>query len=191
MRYLAVAGVFSTKAPKWVGASVGALGVQVLLRWPPHLFHGFPTAVSAILVIVCAVSAWRRSSERIRRRSEEVAIGIAGAAVILSIPLVIAGLMTRTEVLGGQTAARTALADAGSADATTVSADLGTAATDTNRAGRSARQLDHRRSSSGSDRCPAGAVPGRDPPSCLGRSDHRPQRSVGDRLPPRDPARTG
>jgi hypothetical protein len=47
----ATAGLFSAKPPRWVGAIVGALGVQVVLRWPPHLFHGFPTIVSAILII--------------------------------------------------------------------------------------------------------------------------------------------
>jgi hypothetical protein len=42
--------------------------------------------------------------------------------------------MTRTQVLEGQAAARTALADAGSANASSVAADLGTAATDTHKA---------------------------------------------------------
>ena len=67
---LALAGVFSTPAPRWAGAAVGALGGQAMLRWPPYLFHGLPTVVAATLVTACAVSAWRRSSGPVRRRSE-------------------------------------------------------------------------------------------------------------------------
>jgi hypothetical protein len=91
--------------------------------------------VAAALVAVCAISAWRRSDDRIRRRSEEVAIGLVGVAVVLSIPLVVAAVLARSNVEGGQNAARVALADAGSANSAAVAAELGTAATDTSRAG--------------------------------------------------------
>ena len=131
---LALVGVFSIPAPRWAGAAVGALGVQVMLRWPPYLFHGLLTVVVVALVVVCAVSVWRRSSGPVRRRSTLLVGGIVGATLILSVPLGVAVLMTRTEVLAGQTAARMALADAGSANSGAVAADLGTAATDTHQA---------------------------------------------------------
>ena len=66
---VALAGVVVTRSRPWAGAVVGAMGVQVVLRWPAHFFHGFTAAIGAGLLALCAVSAWRRSSQRIRRRA--------------------------------------------------------------------------------------------------------------------------
>src|ERR1039458_3902882 len=66
---VAFESVFLSRPRRRVGAVVGALGVQVILRWPPEVFHGLPTLVTTALVAILAISAWRRASARIRRRA--------------------------------------------------------------------------------------------------------------------------
>jgi hypothetical protein len=133
---LAFLGVFWTRAPRWVGAAVAVLGVQVVLRWPPQVFRGFPSAVAAGLVMLTAVSAWQRASSPARRRAVMVVGGMVGVAVLVSLPFAIVSLITRTEVVGGQAAARTALESVGSGNTKAVVADLGTAEADTRDAAR-------------------------------------------------------
>ena len=65
---LGFTSVFPWRSHRRLGALVGALGFQVMLRWPPELFHGFPTLVAAALLLLCVVSAYRRSGSRIQRR---------------------------------------------------------------------------------------------------------------------------
>jgi hypothetical protein len=110
---------------------IGALGVQVVLRWPPEFFHGFPSLVAGVLVVACTVFAWRRSSRRIRRVAGLVAGSLAAAAVVFAIPLVVAILMIRSEAVTGEHAARSAIEDIGSSrfstQLATAAADIGSA----------------------------------------------------------------
>ena len=128
---LALTSVVPTRAPRWVAPLTAVLGVQVVLRWPPTLFHGFPTTVAAALVVICAVPAWRRASHRQRRWTGRLLGAVLGLGVILAVPFVIASLSTRTQVLRGQAEARTALSDVGTSDTNSVVAELGRAASDT------------------------------------------------------------
>jgi hypothetical protein len=128
---LTLAGAFSTvfspRARRRMGAAIGALGVQVLLRWPPQLFHGFPSLAATVLVVVVGASAWRRSSTRVRRRSL-IALGSLGAvAVVVSLPAVIETLIVRNEALAAESAVHAALSDIGGSSAT-VTTELQTAA---------------------------------------------------------------
>ncbi len=128
---VAFESVFSSRSHRRIGAAVGALGVQIVLRWPPEGFHGLPTLAATALVAILAVSAWWRSSARIRRRVLLVVGGLGAGAVVLSLPIVIATLLVRGEAMAGETAAKAALSNIGGASSTVVVADLQRATTDT------------------------------------------------------------
>jgi hypothetical protein len=128
---VAFASVLLSRTRRRVGAVVGALGVQVILRWPPEVFHGLPTLVTTALVAILAISAWRRSSARIRRRALLVVGGLGIGAVVVSLPIVIATLLVRGEALAGEAAAKTALSNIGGGRSAAVVGDLERAATDT------------------------------------------------------------
>ena len=131
---VAVVGVTEQRTRSWAGPVVAVLGVQVVLRWPGHLFHGFSAAVGAGLVVLCAVSAWQRSRRGERRRAAlTVGVVVAGAALCCLV-LGVATLTVRSEALRGETEARTALADAGNGSTPAVVAQLTRAARDTNNA---------------------------------------------------------
>jgi Protein of unknown function (DUF4012) len=92
-----------------MGAIVGALGSQVILRWPPIGFHG-ATAVAAVVVLAYpGFSAYGRLSKSGRRRTRR-ALGVA--AVVVVIPVVLLGLaveLTHTRLSEGQKASIAAL----------------------------------------------------------------------------------
>jgi hypothetical protein len=119
------------------GAMVGALGVQVILRWPnrypfgPPAFHGFTAAVAAGLTLLVAASAWHRADRPWRRRAVTVVAALAGLAVLFTILLVVATLSVRGEALRGEAAARSVLADVGGSPTGAVVTQLGQAAADT------------------------------------------------------------
>jgi hypothetical protein len=128
---VAFESVFSSRTRRRVGAVVGALGVQVILRWPPEVFHGLPTLVTTAVVAILAISAWRRSSTRIRHRALLVVGGLGIGAVVVSLPIVIATVLVRGEALAGEAAAKTALSNIGGGRSAAVVADLQRATTDT------------------------------------------------------------
>jgi len=117
-----------------LGALVGALGVQVMLRWPPRFFHGFPTLVAGAVVVVCAASAWWSSSRRWRRRTALVGIGLIAVGALLSIPLVIEALLVRGDVSRGEAAANAAFHEAGGGSSASVARELEVAKADTSEA---------------------------------------------------------
>lgn len=128
---VAFSGAFSEKARRSIGALVGALAVQVVLRWPAQFFHGFPSAVAAALTVIVGASAWARSSSLLRRRAAIVVGGLAAAGLVLSLPLVALALGTRSDVLQGESSGRAAIADVGGASTGVVSDELATASADT------------------------------------------------------------
>jgi hypothetical protein len=128
---IAFSAVLMSRTHRRVGAIVGAVGVQVVLRWPPAVFHGLPTLVASALVAVLAISAWRRSSARTRRRALLVVGGLGVGAVVVSLPIVIAALMVRGEASAGEAAAKAALSNIGSGSSATAVGDLDRAASDT------------------------------------------------------------
>ncbi len=129
---VAFASVFPRRSHRRLGALVGSIGSQVMLRWPPALFHGFPSLVAGGLVVLCGVSAYRRSRSQVQRRVRKVVAGLALAAVVLCMPLAISTLLVRTEVAQGQHATRVAIDDISGGTSGSASALLATAAKDLN-----------------------------------------------------------
>lgn len=127
---VAIGAALRVRSRGTAGALVGAIGVQVILRWPESLFHGFPSIVAAALTLVCAVSSRSRVSERTRRRVVRVLIGVIGAGVIASVPLAVAALVARHAITEGEQAAKVALADVGDGSQSSVAAQLGQAEKD-------------------------------------------------------------
>jgi Protein of unknown function (DUF4012) len=128
---IAFAAAFMSRSHRRVGALVGALGVQVVLRWPPNGFHGLPTLVAGTLMAVMMISVWHRSGSRARRRALFVVAGLAAGVVVVSLPLVITTLLVRGEASRGQAAAQSALSNIGNGSSAAVVGDLQHAAIDT------------------------------------------------------------
>jgi hypothetical protein len=129
---LAFASVFPRRSHRRIGALVGALGIQVILRWPPELFHGFPSVVAAGLVVMCGVSAYRRSGSKVQHRVRLVVAGLAVGTVVLCLPIAIGTLLVRNDVIQGQLASQAAIDDLSGGTTGSASALLVTAANDTN-----------------------------------------------------------
>jgi hypothetical protein len=119
------------RVPRATSAAVGALAVQVILRWPPRVFFGFPSAVAAALVVLCGVSVWRALGPRGRRRVGWCLAGGGGFAVLAAVPLVVGILLVRTDVASGEQAAKAAIAGIGDGKASAVRSDLRVASADT------------------------------------------------------------
>lgn len=117
-----------TGAP--AGALVGALGVQAMLRWSPIGFHGAPSAIAAVVVLVPAVSAYRHLSPAGRRRARRIASGVVAAGVVLSVPLLVAAALSASRVRSGADAARQAFDAVGQGTAASAVQPLQVAAAD-------------------------------------------------------------
>ena len=61
---IAVGSMFPRHSRRRVGALIGTLGVETLIRWPPIVFHGSTAAISAAVLVPLFVSAYRRISDR-------------------------------------------------------------------------------------------------------------------------------
>lgn len=127
---VAFLSVFSERSRRRIGALVGALGVQVVLRWPPTLFHGLPSLVTFGLVVMLGVSAWQRSSRRVRRRAVWVLGGLCGLGILLSVPVVVAVILQRGNALAAERSAKAAFSTIGSGATASVKADLQRASVD-------------------------------------------------------------
>lgn len=131
---LAFVSALMSRSRRRFGALIGALGVQVVLRWPPTLFHGLPSLVAGALLALLAISAWRRSSRRTRRIGLWVLGGGLGAAIVLSVPVAVAAVLARSQALDAERSARAALSIVGAGSEATTAADLRTAASDARQA---------------------------------------------------------
>lgn len=119
---------FSSVLPQYsrrrVGALVGALGVESLVRWPAIGFDGSTAVVAgAVLVPVC-LSAFRRFSSTEQVRAKKVLALLGAGAVVMSIPVVIASVMARADVSTGERAAESALGDISSGNSASATSQL-------------------------------------------------------------------
>ena len=127
---IAFLSVLAERSRRRLGALVGALGVQVVLRWPTTFFHGFPSLVAAGLVVLVGISAWRRTSRRTRRRALWSLSGLVVVGVVVSIPAVVAVLLVRGQANAAERSAEAALSIIGGNSSTQAAQDLRTAAAD-------------------------------------------------------------
>ena len=127
---VALASLFLRHSRRRLGALIGALAVETLLRWPPVAFHGSTALVGAVVLLPVFISAYRRVPASRRRRAKRGLALVGAAAVVLSIPLVVAVIMARGDIVTGQHAADAALSDVsnGSSAAATVKLRAATAA---------------------------------------------------------------
>jgi hypothetical protein len=104
-----------------------------MLRWPPQLFHGFPSLVAGGLFVLCSVSAYRRSRSRTKGRIRKTAAALALVGFVLCLPFAIGTLLAHTEISDGQHAARVAIDDLSGGTTGSAPALLAKAAQDLNR----------------------------------------------------------
>ncbi len=69
---IALGSLFPRHARRRVGALIGALGVETLLRWPPFAFHGSTALVGGVVVVPVCFTAYRRVSTSRRRDARRV-----------------------------------------------------------------------------------------------------------------------
>jgi hypothetical protein len=131
---LAFAAVLAPRSYRRLGALIGALSVQVILRWPSVGFHGATALLAVVAVTPVLVSGWRNMRSRHRRRVLIGVGGLLGLAVVLSLPAAVSALTARNTVRAGSDAARQALDEIASGKASAAVTDLQTAAADLGRA---------------------------------------------------------
>ncbi len=78
----AVVTAFTTQRERLLGALVGVVATQALLRGPSYGFTGLPTLVGLAAVVPVVVSAWRVARTRERRRAKWVLIGVAAFVLV-------------------------------------------------------------------------------------------------------------
>lgn len=127
---VAFGSAFQRRPYRRINAFVGALGIQVILRWPPAWFHGLTAMVAAVAVIPVLVSGWKRLRSRTRRLTLLGAGGVIGLGVVLSIPVAVSALLARHPVTQGVALAKGALSQVESGQAPAATTDLRAAASD-------------------------------------------------------------
>ncbi|MGH9114634.1 MAG: DUF4012 domain-containing protein, partial [Acidimicrobiales bacterium] len=130
---VAFAGAFPRRARPVVGATAGALAVEVALRWSSFGFHGATALVAAAAVLPCLASATVRLPSWGRRWVRRGAIAVVVVAVVLVIPVVVEGLATHGRVNRGIVASESALGSVSAGDAGSATTQLAEATSDFSR----------------------------------------------------------
>jgi hypothetical protein len=125
---LAFAAVLAPRPYRRLGALIGALSVQVILRWPSVGFHGATALLAVVALTPVLVSGWRKLRPRHRSHVLIGAGGLLGLAVVLSLPAAVSAVTARDAARAGTDAARQALDDIASGKATAAVTNLKTAA---------------------------------------------------------------
>ncbi|HEY3811550.1 MAG TPA: hypothetical protein VGL49_08950, partial [Acidimicrobiales bacterium] len=134
---VAFAGSFWRRPDRRVGALVGALAAEVVLRWRPVGFLGATALLAAAAVAPCLVSGARALSPGARRWLGWGTFAAVALAALFTIPAVIGGLAARTEINRGITASEGALGSVSAGDAAAGTQQLVTARSDFSAAARS------------------------------------------------------
>lgn len=131
---VAFASVFARRTRQRVGALVGALAIQAVLRWPHLGFQGLTAIVATLAIATCAISAYGQLSRPARRRTRRLALGGVVGLAILSIPAALGGLGAKAPVgaaVADTAGALSAISDGGAVSGTaklaSASAELATA----------------------------------------------------------------
>lgn len=108
---LAVTAQLDRRRRQQVGAIVGALAAQSLLRLPPTLAFGVPSLIAALAPLPAALSAVIVLRSKVRRRTLRVGGAVAGALGICAVVLGFGTLLIRDDASAGASAARRGLED--------------------------------------------------------------------------------
>jgi hypothetical protein len=125
---LAFGAVFPRRAYQRVSVLIGALAVQVVLRWPPIGFHGSTALVAALAITPVLISGWRHQPARWRKLTLWGTATAVGLGLLLSVPVAVSGLAVDRSATNGINAAHAALTDVGSGNAPAAEAQLHVAA---------------------------------------------------------------
>lgn len=107
-----------------VGAVIGALAIQAVLRWPQVGFFGFDSIVATALVVPVLFTGYRSARRRTRRRVRTTAKVLGGAAAVLALLAAAVVLVGRGPAQAGVSAARAGLSAARGGDAEATVRDL-------------------------------------------------------------------
>lgn len=121
---VAFASAFDTRSRRAVGALVGALGSQVLLRWPPVGFHGLTALIAAAVIVAVASSSYRGLDEVASARTRRVLLAAGALVVILSLPALVTAALVASKVISGEHEARSALDSVSNGSNTAATSDL-------------------------------------------------------------------
>ncbi len=121
---IALGSLLRKHSRRRVGALIGVLGVETMVRWPSVGFHGATAAVAMAAVVPVLVSAYRRFSSAERRRARRLVALAGGLVVVLSAPFLLAVTWSRTDLAVGQRAAQTAFEDVSNGRSTSAAPPL-------------------------------------------------------------------
>ncbi|HET9077932.1 MAG TPA: DUF4012 domain-containing protein [Acidimicrobiales bacterium] len=107
----AFGAVIPRRSPPWAAALIGAVDIEVVLRWPSIGFQGLTALLAAAVVLAVLVSALITLPARHRRPALWAGAGVVAGALVLGVPALVAIGLARPSVEGGATAARTAISD--------------------------------------------------------------------------------
>ncbi len=124
---LAVAASLRDMRLRLVGAIVGALAINALLRQEWELFHGASVLVGAAAIGCVLVSGHRRSRSPVRRRHRAIALGVAGFVVLATAAFAVSLLLAVGHLSEGSDHARAALRLARDGDTAEAEARLASA----------------------------------------------------------------
>jgi hypothetical protein len=121
---VALAGAWQPRHRRRLGALAAALSVQAVLRFPAVGFHGATALAAACATLPVLWSGYRRSHATTRRRVRRSALGLAGVAVVFTIPFAVATLASRSALQAGVDHAQRAFALVGGTDQSAAEASL-------------------------------------------------------------------
>ena len=98
---LAFSTSFSPYRNRVIGALVGAIGVQALLRMPSLGFHGLPSLIALVAMVPLLASAYELSSGRVKRRSRRTAYVLVGLAVAATAMFGVGALLAGSHLAEG------------------------------------------------------------------------------------------
>lgn len=95
---VAFSAVFMRRQRQRIGAFIGALSAQALLRWPSVGFHGLTALVAGVVAAICLLSAYRHLSSKGRRWARRSVLGLTVVLIVCSVPVAVAAFLSRTPV---------------------------------------------------------------------------------------------
>ncbi|MGP0029946.1 MAG: DUF4012 domain-containing protein [Acidimicrobiales bacterium] len=101
--------VYQERSRRRIGALIGALAGQVMLRWPPLAFHGATALFAVALLVYPSLSTYGRLSKVGKQRTRRTLAIVLAVAAVLVLPLIVAAVTTESSLSRGQQVAEQAL----------------------------------------------------------------------------------